>query len=283
MVTKFNINPLTLHLSIHTSRAISLSADESVLTLSPLSLSHVYSNWNEFSHIIGSYYTLSLLSQAGWILGSLDLIGSPMLLFNKIRSGVTDFLSLPYEGITLGPGFFIMGLGQGMASLVSGVTGGILRSVTNFASGVGENFEKLSLDPEHVNYQETLRRSRGQRSQYLGAGLVTGVSSFGMSVVSAVAGVVEQPLSSIHQTIDGSSMGYTKSILSGVGKGLLGVVTKPVGGALQLVSYTGHEIINSVGFKSRPQLRSLSHVTSEYTDRIDKRSLVLSTSIKFHK
>ena len=39
----------------------------------------------------------------------------------------------------------------------------------------------------------------------------------------------------------------TNTLLSGLGKGLLGVVTKPVGGMAALVSHTSQGIINSTG------------------------------------
>ena len=237
------------------TQIISVSCDDSCISFSPLQFNHIYSNWIELSQSLAVHYTTSLLLQAGWLLGSLDLIGSPTLLLNNLTSGVHDFFSLPYEGLTRGPGFFILGLGHGVTSLVSSVSGGILRSVTNFASSIAANMERLSLDPEHVSYQESLRL-RGQRSQYLGSGLVTGVSSFGMSVMSAVAGVVEQPMQSVHHMESEDTTGYARSMLTGVGKSLLGIVTKPVGGVFQLVSQTGHDIINSVGFRRQPNLKN---------------------------
>lgn len=254
IITQFNINPILLHLSVHLSHTLSVSCDESQITLAPVQLVHLFSNWVELSQALATHYSLSLLSQAGWIIGSLDLIGNPVLLLNKVRSGLHDLIALPYEGLTRGPGFFVLGLGQGMTSLLSSISGGVLQSVTNFASGLAANIERLSLDPDHIDYQEMLRQ-RGQRSEYVGAGLLAGVSSFGMSVMSAVAGVVEQPFQSVQQVEEETVTGYTKSIMVGVGKGLLGIVTKPVGGALQLVSQTGQGIISAVGFNSQPQLR----------------------------
>lgn len=253
-ITVLIIDSLTIYLSAHLTQIISVSCDDSRISFSPLQFNHIYSNWIELSQNLAVHYTTSLLLQAGWLLGSLDVIGSPTLLLNNLSSGVHDFFSLPYEGLTRGPGFFILGLGRGVTSLVSSVSGGILRSVTNFASSIAANMERLSLDPEHVSYQENLRL-RGQRSQYLGSGLVTGMSSFGMSVMSAVAGVVEQPMQSVHH-MESEDTGYAKSMLTGVGKSLLGIVTKPVGGVFQLVSQTGHDIINSVGFKRQPNLKS---------------------------
>lgn len=261
-INHLQIDGVIIYLSLCFTRGLSLSVDESRILLSPLSHRHLYFNWSELAQSLASHYSLSLLSQLDWILGSLDIIGSPGTLINTLQSGLRDFLSLPYQGLTRGPGFFILGLGQGTRSLLTGLLGGALRSVTNFASGMALNVERLSLDEDHVSYQEDLRR-RGQRSlENPGAGLMVGVSSFGMSVMSAVAGLVEQPLHSIierqEQEDTVATHGYTRSIVTGVGKGILGVVTKPVGGALQLVSQTGRGIIGITGLKSTPVKRERS-------------------------
>lgn len=255
-VNQLRIEPVVIYLSLHFSRGLSLSVDDSCITLSPLSFGHLYFNWSELTQTIASHYTLSLLSQLDWIIGSLDVIGSPGTLMRTVQSGLKDFISLPYQGLTRGPGFFILGLGQGTKSLLSGIMGGALRSVTNFASGVALNVERLSFDEDHVTYQEDLRRRGQTSSENIGAGLVVGVSSFGMSVMSAAAGIVEQPLHSIIEREEEEEVmatrGYTMSLLTGVGKGLLGVVTKPVGGALHLVSQTGRGIISMTGLNSAP-------------------------------
>ena len=146
---------------------------------------------------------------------------------------------------------FILGLGQGISALVSNVSTGALRSLTNFASSMAENMEHLSLDPDHVAYQEQLRRRAG--SGHLGSGIVTGASGLGLSLMSAVAGVVDQPMRSVQMVEDSAGLtGYVRGMLTGFGKGLLGVVTKPVGGALQLVSQTGQGFMNTAGLLQLP-------------------------------
>ena len=255
-INRFTIGSTAVYLSAHLSQIVSISCDDSALSFSQVRLTHTYTNSQELIQSLAIHYTTGLLMQAGWVLGSLDLIGSPGLLLNILHTGLYNFVSLPYEGLTRGPGFFLMGLGQGFTSLISSVSGGVLRSVTNFATSIAENMERLSLDPDHTSYQETLRQ--GQRSSHLGSSLFSGASSFGMSLMSAIAGVVDQPMQGIHRTEQQGVRGYTQGMLTGVGKGLLGVVTKPIGGAFQLVSQTGHGLLKTTGLVCRPNLKHVS-------------------------
>ena len=255
-INRFTIGSTAVYLSAHLSQIVSISCDDSALSFSQVRLTHTYTNSQELIQSLAIHYTTGLLMQAGWVLGSLDLIGSPGLLLNTLHTGLYNFVSLPYEGLTRGPGFFLMGLGQGFTSLISSVSGGVLRSVTNFATSIAENMERLSLDPDHTSYQETLRQ--GQRSSHLGSSLFSGASSFGMSLMSAIAGVVDQPMQGIHRTEKQGVRGYTQGMLTGVGKGLLGVVTKPIGGAFQLVSQTGHGLLKTTGLVCRPNLKHVS-------------------------
>ena len=41
-------------------------------------------------------------------------------------------------------------------------------------------------------------------------------------------------------------------VITGVGKGLIGVVTKPLGGAMELVSQTGQGILQGAGLTQLP-------------------------------
>ncbi len=46
-----------------------------------------------------SHYLTSLLFRLGWVVGSLDLIGSPTAFIHTVSNGVYDFIRLPYRGL----------------------------------------------------------------------------------------------------------------------------------------------------------------------------------------
>lgn len=60
--------------------------------------------------------------------------------------------------------------------------------------------------------------------------------------VGAVAGIVDQPMQTFTRPAEANSTaGSTaRGVISGVGKGIVGVFTKPIGGAAELVSQTGY-------------------------------------------
>ena len=81
-------------------------------------------------------------------------------------------------------------------------------------------------------------------------GFAQGLSGFGLSLLGAVAGIVDQPIQGIQRASDAREM--ASSVITGVGKGLLGVVTKPIGGAMELVSQTGQGILQGTGLSKLP-------------------------------
>lgn len=71
-----------------------------------------------------------------------------------------------------------------------------------------------------------------------------------LSVLGAVAGVADQPLQNLLRAESMSDM--TSGLITGVGKGLIGVITKPLGGAMELVSQTGQGILQGTGLGEMP-------------------------------
>jgi len=62
--------------------------------------------------------------QTGWVVGSLELLGSPGGFARTLGTGLKDFVSLPYHGILEGPWGFLVGVTHGSASLMKHFTAG---------------------------------------------------------------------------------------------------------------------------------------------------------------
>lgn len=73
--------------------------------------------------------TLVLFLHIGWVVGSLEILGSPASLVRSIGNGIADFFRLPYEGLTRGPGAFVSGVSRGTTSFVKHISKG--RSFTS--------------------------------------------------------------------------------------------------------------------------------------------------------
>ena len=63
--------------------------------------------------------------------------------------------------------------------------------MTNFASSISRNLDRLSLDEDHCKRNELTRRSRPQG---FGEGLANGLSGIGISLLGAIGGIAHHPL-----------------------------------------------------------------------------------------
>ncbi|XP_076376736.1 vacuolar protein sorting 13B isoform X1 [Megalopta genalis] len=241
------IEPLSILLSVHTSVRLYVALDHSPLYFGTFEKKNILTTPYRLGNALTMHYLSGAIFGAGWMVGSLEILGSPGSLAQALGSGLRDFISLPFQGLLQGPWGFIVGITHGSASLMRHVTAGTLNSVTKLASSVARNLDRLTLDEEHLQRQEESRR---MKPQGMAQGLYQGLTGLGMSVLAAVAGIAHHPL---QQVLSGEIT--TKSLVTGVGLGLVGVVTKPLSGAAELVALTGQGLLQGAGWNSLPSPR----------------------------
>ena len=82
----------------------------------------------------------------------------------------------------------------------------------------------------------------------------------------AIAGLADQPLQTLTRDVSGGSSSAgsrATGLVSGVGKGLVGAITKPLGGAAELVSQTSLGLLHSSGLKTNNrQVREAFNTTA---------------------
>ncbi|XP_010617862.1 vacuolar protein sorting-associated protein 13B isoform X2 [Fukomys damarensis] len=251
---KLVIQPVNLLVTIHASLKLYIASDHTPLSFSVFERGPIFTTARQLVHALAMHYAAGALFRAGWVVGSLEILGSPASLVRSVGTGIADFFRLPYEGLTRGPGAFVSGVSRGTTSFVKHISKGTLTSVTNLATSLARNMDRLSLDEEHYNRQEEWRR---QLPESLGEGLRQGLSQLGISLLGAIAGIVDQPMQNFQKTSasQASAGCKAKDVISGVGKGLMGVFTKPIGGAAELVSQTGYGILHGAGLSQLPKQR----------------------------
>ncbi|XP_015213385.2 intermembrane lipid transfer protein VPS13B isoform X1 [Lepisosteus oculatus] len=249
---RLTIHPVNLLVSIHASLKLYIASDHTPLSFSLFERGLLYTTARQLVHALAMHYAAGALFRAGWVVGSLEILGSPGSLVRSIGNGIADFFRLPYEGLTRGPGAFVSGVSRGTTSFVKHISKGTLTSITNLATSLARNMDRLSLDEEHYTRQEEWRR---QLPESLGDGLRQGLSRLGISLLGAIAGIVDQPMQNFQKTgeTQGSAGNRAKGVISGVGKGIVGVFTKPIGGAAELVSQTGYGILHGAGLCQLPK------------------------------
>ncbi|KAL4099491.1 hypothetical protein PRIC1_007295 [Phytophthora ramorum] len=152
---------------------------------------------------LASHYQSEALRQAYVILGSVDVLGNPMIAWKNLRSGFQDFIAEPAHGLSQrSPQAFAFGVGRGSLSLVRASVYTFLdfntRILTAFSLGLSEACLKLD---DYTGYPAT---------RHIFQGLVQGVS-----------GVVVAPIHSFE--VNGA-----RGVLPGIVAGAFGVVLKPL-------------------------------------------------------
>ncbi|KAK2583878.1 hypothetical protein KPH14_001152 [Odynerus spinipes] len=259
----FTIDPVSILLSVHTSVRLYVALDHSPLYFGTFERKNLLTTPYRLGNALTMHYLSGAIFGAGWVVGSLEILGSPGGLAQALGSGLRDFVSLPFQGLLQGPWGFIVGITHGSASLMKHVTAGTVNSVTKLASSVARNLDRLTLDEEHLQRQEEARR---MRPQGMAQGLYQGLTGFGMSILAAVAGLAHHPLQQVW-----SGEATTKSLVAGVGLGLVGVVTKPLSGAAELVALTGQGLLQGAGWNSLPSPRQ--HPIVQYSTGCNNASI----------
>lgn len=256
IVNSIDIADIQVLLSVHAQIKVFIAADQSALKLSSYSKSNIRTTANHLVQDIGVHYASSALFRAGHVIASLELLGSPSSLLRAVGTGISDLIRLPFEGVAKsGAKGLVSGVTHGVASLASNISFATLTSITNFASSISKNMDRLAMDEEHERRQAT---DRTALPDGVTSAIVSGLSNLGLSLLSAVAGLADQPLKPIQ---DGSNS--PGRVISGFGKGLVGVIAKPIGGAAELVSRSGKGLLRTAGL-SKFRQRSLGDFNQIY-------------------
>lgn len=151
---------------------------------------------------------------------------------------------MPVQGLFRGPWGFLVGVTEGSASLVKNVTAGTVNSVTKLAASVARNLDRLTLDAEHLQRTDAIRRAQPQS---VASAFTQGLTGLGISLLGALGGLAHHPMQA------NSPVG----VMTGIGKGIVGAVTKPISGAAELVAMTGQGVLQTVGFNSLPSPKTV--------------------------
>lgn len=226
--------------------------------ISSVSLERLFMTSTQLSDRIGSVYyenVMRFLIQQGAFrgIGGLQIFGDPLGSFQSVAGGVTSLFYEPYKAAVKSPADFGKGVGKGAKKFTGGVIGGAFGAGAKATGAAGSGLATATLD---AKFQEQRRHDLRQRPDNAGAGLMRGAQRFGKGLFAGITGIVTTPIQ------EGREKGFVGG-LAGVGKGLVGVITKPASGAVDLVSQTlqGIEanVTNKKGVRRSRQPRVFGH------------------------
>lgn len=157
LIDQITIEPAYVAVTFHASVKLFVSANHTPLFFSRFEMTSLFTDPAFLAQLLALHYGYSALLKVGWVVGSLDIIGSPASFLRSLGQGVADFFYLPYDGLTRGPTAFVTGMTRGMSSFMSHISAGALTSVTNLASSISRNLDRLSFDEQYVRFQEQER------------------------------------------------------------------------------------------------------------------------------
>ncbi|KAK6371770.1 Vacuolar protein sorting-associated protein 13 [Exophiala oligosperma] len=187
---------------------------------------------------IQNHYTQEVLRQVHIILGSADFLGNPVGLFNSVSSGVADIFYEPYQGLVMTdrPQELGLGIAKGASSFVKKSVFGFSDSMAKFTGSVSKGLAAATMDKE---FQDQRRMSKNRnRPKHALYGVTSGGNAFAASMASGIGGLARHPLEGAEKE---GALGFVK----GVGKGFLGLATKPAIGAFDLASNVAEGVRNT--------------------------------------
>ncbi|KAM7098123.1 intermembrane lipid transfer protein VPS13D isoform 5-T6 [Molossus nigricans] len=188
--------------------------EDAVINLDPFTRVHPYETKEFIINDILKHFQEELLSQAARILGSVDFLGNPMGLLNDVSEGVTGLIKYGNVG-----------------GLIRNVTHGVSNSAAKFAGTLSDGLGK-TMDNRHQSEREYIRYHAATSGEHL----VAGIHGLAHGIIGGLTSVITSTMEGV------KTEGGVSGFISGLGKGLVGTVTKPVAGALDFASETAQAV-----------------------------------------
>ncbi|XP_014195954.1 vacuolar protein sorting-associated protein 13D isoform X2 [Haplochromis burtoni] len=188
--------------------------EDAVINMYPFTRVHPYETQEIIINDILKHFREELISQAAQILGSVDFLGNPMGLLNDVSEGMTELFKHGNVG-----------------GLIRSVTHGVSNSAAKFAGTLSDGLGK-TMDNRHQNEREYIRYHGATSGEHL----VAGIHGLAHGIIGGMTSIITS-------TVEGvKTEGGVGGFFSGLGKGLVGTVTKPVAGALDFASETAQTV-----------------------------------------
>ncbi|XP_033825826.1 intermembrane lipid transfer protein VPS13D isoform X2 [Periophthalmus magnuspinnatus] len=188
--------------------------EDAVINMYPFTRVHPYETQETLINDILKHFREELLSQAAQILGSVDFLGNPMGLLNDVTEGVSELIKYGNVG-----------------GLIRNVTHGVSNSAAKFAGTLSDGLGK-TMDNRHQSEREYIRYHGATSGEHL----VAGIHGLAHGIIGGMTSIITS-------TVEGvKTEGGVSGFFSGLGKGLVGTVTKPVAGALDFASETAQTV-----------------------------------------
>jgi hypothetical protein len=220
----------------------------------------------EIAKNIFNFYRGESLKQIYKIIGSLDIVGNPTMLFTSVYSGVKDLVVTPSKALwnsPTDPSSVGLGVAQGTLSFVSHGTSGFFGTLAKVAAAAGQGVAVLSLDHDFRDWHhntvvvETTNLNRVWKRR----GLKSVRQMLTQPLVDILGGIAYGIFGAILSPYKGYKRHGKHGIARGVVVGTAGLIARPVVGIIDSFAHftaSIHDIAKSVNIldkRLQPALR----------------------------
>ncbi|KAI9493351.1 hypothetical protein BDB00DRAFT_946102 [Zychaea mexicana] len=208
------------------------------LRFNALAVENLRASGPDLANRIYIHYSNQFVNQLHMMLGSADIIGNPIGLFNNLSSGVAELYYESWQGFIYSdrPQDLGIGIARGFSGLLRKSVFGFTDSFSKFTASMGKGLSAVAMDREYLDRRRMNMTRNRPRHAFIG--VVQGANYFANGLISGATGLVTQPIA-------GARKGGVGGFATGMYKGILGAVAKPVGGVFDMASNVGQGIRNS--------------------------------------
>ncbi|KAI9253785.1 hypothetical protein BDA99DRAFT_443164 [Phascolomyces articulosus] len=208
------------------------------LRFNALAVENLRASGPDLANRIYIHYSNQFVNQLHMMLGSADILGNPVGLFNNLSSGVAELYYESWQGFIYSdrPQDLGIGIARGFSGFLRKSVFGVTDSFSKFTASMGKGLSAVAMDREYLD-RRRMNMTRN-RPRHAFGGVVQGANYFANGLISGATGLVTQPIA-------GARKGGVGGFATGMYKGLLGAVAKPVGGVFDMASNVGQGIRNS--------------------------------------
>ena len=184
---------------------------------------NIYKNATDIMWDLINHYSKEGIKQIYKILGSTDLIGNPINFIEGLGSGFFELVNEPRKGFLLGPKQFGKGLLKGLGGVLSGVVGGSFGVVQRISGTLYSATQSMTGQGRgHIMEEED---EPTNIITGLGKGIYGGIKE----LATGITGIFTHPYRKFKKKKT------VKSLISGIGKGLFGLIVAPFAAVLKII------------------------------------------------
>lgn len=268
-VGRKNTTPLAVVRGVFKSIVVDalLRLDGASLNFSGVFLRNHISSGPQLSTYLLAHYLASLRQNVPALLGSLAAFGNPLGLIRGLGDGMSDFVSQPVRGLKksvqeLDPTYLVDGVARGTESLARHAVGGFADSASLLTETFSKNMAVLTLDRRYAQNRDRSKQLRlnAGTTVTLAGGVESGFVKLVQGFMEGVMGVVKAPMR-------GAEKKGIEGFAKGVGKGLLGLLVKPIIGISDAATDVMIGVKNSMEATNGGQQQNLTLIRNQFRPR----------------